>query len=455
VTAVLLALLTVPAVVLATWWIALRPQRSVLLLAALLPFDGLLLLVDHPAYLERWKEVLVVVGLAATLLAPAHSRRRVRGPRPPWLPALLALIVVAVASGVFGSAAALAAGLKVGFFYSLVTITLWRCPLDRGDRDRLVGIMMAALCVTAVVALVQQVLGPDALVQLGYDYNTNVRFTGDRLRSFSTFADPFQYALFTMFALLVTLPVAAGEARRPRNRAFLLATPFIVVALATSVVRAAFGGLALGVVYLVGRRRPRLVLGGALVVLVGLAVVPSEERAVLLSPSSLIERVDGWTVAVADQLVETPLGAGIGTTGSAAEAAAGEELRVGPRDELVADDLPYQPDNQYLKMVLELGPIGLWLFVVFLVLTLTHARRVARRAEDQDRQLVDGITAAILGASAAALAATYWEVFPSDAYFWLALGVLTSIDHTSRSTPSRSGPAAPGSRPTSASSSAR
>src|SRR5947209_20216609 len=51
-----------------------RPQRGLLLLAALVPFDGLLLLVHVPPLLSGWKEALVLIRLGASFFAPAEPR---------------------------------------------------------------------------------------------------------------------------------------------------------------------------------------------------------------------------------------------------------------------------------------------------------------------------------------------------------------------------------------------
>jgi hypothetical protein len=83
------------------------------------------------------------------------------------------------------------------------------------------------------------------------------------------------------------------------------------------------------------------------------------------------------------------------------------------------------------------------------------AVRVAGRSEGEDRALAEGVAASMIGVAAASFVSTYLEIFPLDFYFWLLLGVLLCLDRPSTSTPSRSGPVAAGSRPTSVSSSAR
>jgi len=51
-----------------------RPQRGLLALAALVPFNGLLILFPHPSILNGWKEGIMLAILLATFIAPAGAR---------------------------------------------------------------------------------------------------------------------------------------------------------------------------------------------------------------------------------------------------------------------------------------------------------------------------------------------------------------------------------------------
>lgn len=433
-----------------------RPQRGLLVLAALLPFDGLLLLVPEATWLSPWKEALVLGVLAATLFAPDAARAARPAPDQPrrlpgWAVAAAALFVLGAASAIAVGGPAALWGLKISSFYLLVPVVLWRCPFDARERDALVTILMSTGVVTALVGLVQQVAGPERLNALGYEYNTAIRFAGGFLRSFSTFTQPFSFGLFLTLVLLVCLPVAASDVRRLRNLVFLTLTPVLVVGMATSVVRGAFLGLAAGLVLLFAwryRGLAHLLVPAA----VTLLVVPTATLTAFVSSDSLGQRTTGWG-KVLDQALSAPLGAGIGTTGAAAEKAVEQGAAVS--DVLVLDGQPYQPDNYYVRTLLELGPLGLWLVVLVGVAGTLSAVRIARRSVGTDRALAEGVAASLVGAAAASVVSTYLEIFPLDFYFWLLLGVLLCLDPPSTSTPSRSDPAAAGSRPTSASSSAR
>ncbi|MCW2816291.1 MAG: putative rane protein [Nocardioides sp.] len=429
-----------------------RPQRGLLLLAALLPFDGLLQVVPGGAAAGPWKEALLVVTLVACLVAPASVRRQQPVETPPWLLPVVAFTVLGAASALVVGGVVGLWGLKVGYFYVLVPVALWLCPFDARDRDRLVSVLMATGAVTAAFGLLQQVLGAERLAAAGWEYNTVIRFSGGLLRSFSTFTQPFSFGFFLTLVLLVCLPVAMADHRRTRNLAFLVVSPVLVVGMASSVVRGAALALVVGLVVLMVWRYRGLFHVGAVASL-GLLLVPASAVTAYLSSSSLGERATGWSV-ILDRVTSAPLGNGIGRTGAAGEKA----LELGaPLNEVIAldgDEL-YLPDNQYVKTALELGPLGLWLLVLVGVTVVAHAVAVARRTDGDDRALAQGIAASVVGAAAASTVSTYLEIFPLDFYFWLLLGVLTCSNAASRSTPSLCAPEAVASRPTSASCSTR
>lgn len=425
-----------------------RPQRGILLLAALVPFDGLLLVLPHPALLDGWKEALVLLTLAASMLAPPVVRGLTGRRLPSWWLAAVGLLVAGLASAAVVGGVQAVQGVKIGFFYLLVAVVLWRCPFAATDRDRLVSILMATGVLTAAVGVWQQVIGPAGLSALGYEYNTAIRTTGGLLRSFSTFNQPFPFGLFVMLVILVCVPVALADWRRTRNGWFLAATPLLLAGLLSSTVRAALLGTAVGLAFLAVHRY-RAIAHVAAPLAIAALFVPAAAAAALLSSSSLGDRTSGWA-RVVDQVLAAPLGLGIGTTGSAAEKAG--ELGAPAPGRLASPvdaGLSYQPDNYYVKTLLELGPIGLWLLLMLLLTAFALARRISLRSSGGDSPLAAGIAASVLAAAAASTVATYFEIFPLDVYFWLLLGVLSSLPPGSSSTHSPFAREAAASRPTS------
>ncbi len=405
------AVLVVPAVL-------RRPQFGLLALAALTPFDGLLQLVPGPALLAGWKEALLLLTLAVAVVRGRRGPSAPRGRHLPWWPALAVLVVGGSLSALVGAGLLGVLAIKITFFWTLTLVVLWCAPFTAADRDALVSVVMAVGVVTAVVGLAQQAVGPEFLVDLGYRYDREVRFASGYLRSFSTFVQPFPFALYLVLCLLVGGAVALAEPRRPRNAIFLLTTPVLVLGMATSIVRAGALALVVGVLWLVLLRHRRWLWAVGALGVVGaggvLVALPAGALSAALSPSSFLQRTGSWSRALAD-IVAAPLGHGLGTTGSAAERIALAAGDIAPTD---------QPDNYYVKILFELGPLGLWLFLLLLISALWWSARLARSLPGRDGALSLGVSASVASVVASSVVATYFEIFPLDYHFWLLLGCL-------------------------------
>lgn len=405
----------------------LRPQTVMLALLALAPYDGLLLIAKNGSFNGWTVAVLVLAAGMAFLETPA---RRTRPAPPRWFLPLLLLVAVSLVSVLLHPSLQSVVGFRISYTYLLAPLVLWWCPFTATDRDRLVTILMANGLITSLVGIGQQFVSPEQLHELGYEYNEVIRFSQGVMRSFSTFSQPFPFAYFVMAVLLIGIPVAFEDRGRLRNRLFLLTSPVMVIGLGTAVVRGAILGLVAGLVYL-GIRRYRAV--GHLLFLLPIllmVVVLSGASDAVFSSSSLDARTTGWVGELGKGLLE-PFGEGIGSTGATAELFQTEGQDAA---KLLADGgelKRYQADNHYVKMLIELGPVGLWLFVWVVVAAFLDAHKsgaaLHSRTERSERGLALGITASIVGAAAAAFVSTYWEVFPADLFFWTSLGVLPSL----------------------------
>jgi hypothetical protein len=450
---VLLALGTVAAAiaVFTTAAIYRRPQRGLLILAALTPLHGLLGILPLPGIAAGWKEGLLILTAVCAWL------RRARTPVPlrraplhvPWWPAAALWLVVGSVSAivVFGWFGLFA--IKVTFFFVAVVAVMWFAPFDARDRDHFVSILMGMAVLTSFVGIGQLIVGPGTLVSLGYEYGREVRTSGGLLRTFSTFVQPFPFGLYVMLALLVGGAVALAEPRRRRNLVFLSLSPIMVVAMASSIVRAAILGLVVGMLWLAVLRFRSLFLPlavGAVAVAVVIPFVPSISR-VFLSSSSLGERGAGWSDII-DSILVHPVGLGLGASGAAAD-----RMSTAQGVTFSGVSTNYQPDNYYVKMLLELGPVGLWLVLAIFITAVTWTTRLAWSLPGRDGALALGISASLIAGMVASLVATYLEIFPIDVYFWLFLGVIgcAAAQHDASTERLLSGPAAAGYRPTSAS----
>jgi hypothetical protein len=394
-----------------------RPQRGILLLVALTPFDGLLLLADHPTIVDGWKEALALVTLAATFVAPAKVRALDRREAPAWLLPVIGLLVLSVVSATAVGGLSSLVGLKIGFFYLVTAWAIWRCPLDAAERDRLVTILLAVGIVTAAYGVAQQVMGAPRLVALGYEYNTAVRFSGSFLRSFSTFVQPFGFGFYLMVVVLVALPGALRDPSRLRSRVLLWSMPLLIAGILSTVVRGAWLGLAVGVVYLAATRHRSLLLLLP-IVFIAVLLLPPEIASSALSSTSSSERASGWSQNL-HHVASRPFGSGVGSAGASAEKAA--ELSKS------TDATTYQPDNQYFLTVYELGPIGLWLLALLFVAAFSMARRVARSREGPEGDIAAGVAALVVAVAAASTVSSFLQIFPMDVLWWVLLAVVACI----------------------------
>ena len=399
-----------------SWRRWIRPQIGILVLAALAPYDGLLLIVPHGGGAHGWQEGLTLLVLAATLFTTRQSRVRARLGYPPWIIPLAGLLVLGLIWSIFGNIVRDLTGYRIDFFYVLLALAVWRAPLNERERDWLVTILMVNGIVTAVVGIAQQGIGVTGLHELGYAYNSVIRTSHGHLRSFSTFSQPFAFAFYLMVVVLVGLPVALEAPRRLRNRVFLISLPLLGVGLLLAIVRGALLGLAVGLLYIGVRRYRRLlwlipvaVLGAA-----ALLALPGNLAGPVLSSSSLHQRINSWDANL-NHVLRRPLGTGIGSSGAAAEVS----------DELTGThSRTFQPDNYYFKEIYELGIPGLLLFIWLLGAAFWDADRTAVRIRGPDSGFALGVAAAVLAAAAASTVATLFEIYPLDLMFWLLIAVV-------------------------------
>jgi hypothetical protein len=406
--------------------IAARPQLGVVIIAALVPYDGLLVIVRTPPFTEGYKEGLTIYTVVWALLTVAKNRRP-KEKLPRYVAPVLFYMAVGFASAVRVGGIDALVGVKTSYFYLLIPFALWMCPLNEKERDRIVSILMLNGFVTALFGIYQQVIGEAGLLKMGYQYETSIRTTGRFLRSFSTFVQPFNFALFLMMVLLVGTAVSLDQIERLRSKVFLAVTPIMLIALAFTFVRSAWMGLALGAFYLAFHRY-RVLLFFAPFVLPLIILLPASFEQGAFYKGSLQERQSGWAQNL--NKAADPFGNGIGTTGSAAEKA----LKVQARRENF-----YQPDNNYFKVLYELGVLGLFFFVMMLIASFAYTREVEEQVRGPDRALAIGAGANILGVIVAAFTSVYFEIFPNELYFWMLLGMVASClrDRESSTTPSR------------------
>lgn len=399
-----------------------RPQTGVLIIAALVPFHGLNLI--SPLPISFWKEAVVLAVFVACFFARQPSGRRVAVAPWMWPLAIFAIMGTISALVVFRGEAVFP--VKIALFYVLLAIVIIWFPFERKDKDGLITVLLVTGSISAAYGIAQQFIGGDALAAMGYPWNDVIRSAGPLLRSFGTFNQPFPFGLFLMLVMLMCGSAALAEPKRKRSIVFWCVAPFLLAGMISSVVRASYLGLIVGVVVIglfLFRRllKTFIILAVSILVIstpIALSMGASSGLQSMFSASSLAQRTEHWTRTIPFILTQ-PFGQGMGTTGSSIE-------RVGDLPSGV--NVMYQPDNYYVKVLLELGPLGFGVFATVLVVALMVLRRLIQHETDPlERSFAAGALGVTSAACVAATVSTYWEIFPMDVYFWMILAAAGSV----------------------------
>jgi uncharacterized membrane protein YhaH (DUF805 family) len=259
------------------------------------------------------------------------------------------------------------------------------------------GAFAATGVFVAFYGILQQAIGINGLVSLGYVYGEQVRQVGSMLRSFGTLDDPFNYAAF--------LYVALASAFWVLRRGWLLwvVEAVLLLGLLVSFVRTA-ALILLGFVTLAAIHRrltyPALCLIAATAVIAGLTLSKSTgvqtealtvfyrnggsaviNRAVNVPSNVLLNgRVSAWTAAVGNRPVDWIFGRGVGQVGTIAQRAAGSTTSSSTTTSNAgtsAGSATTAVDSGYLATVADVGIIGLLVeLALFARIFVLGARRV-------------------------------------------------------------------------------
>jgi hypothetical protein len=248
----------------------------------------------------------------------------------------------------------------------------------RTFRAASMSLVVTAIAV-ALLGLVQQALGVDRLLELGYEYGEQVRQIGPYLRSFGTLSEPFAYTSFLLVGLAVVL---VGRRRGP---AIYALAPVLVAGLVVSYVRTAavIGAALLGLA--LARRGQKLLatllVAGAMVAGVTAllaAAGAAQTRDVAASPTTYLT-LNGRTKLWQSQIGSSPetwlFGRGVGATGTAAKRAAKSLLG---KQKLNSREPSSVVDSGYLAVVADIGGVGLTLLLALFGRLLARGTALAR-----------------------------------------------------------------------------
>ncbi len=389
---------------------------------------------DYAPIIKAWKEIVLGGALIAcvVILTTRKQWGLVRTRLIGYIALFAALNIVlipAFQTGFEAVVAGLFINLRYLLFFVLVYVALRLYP--HVYRLFLTTFVVGAVVVTGFAILQVTVLPHDILKYLGYGKETIMPYlTVDQninyIRINSTLRGPNPLGIYAVVALTVVLVAWLRRTREWTRReqvvGGIIAAGSVVALWASysrSAIVAAAIALAIAAIVLYGKRVSRKIwLAVAIIALILTGGVVAFRETQFVSQVILHEDPhqgsnapnsnDGHLESLADgtaRLIRQPLGAGIGSTGSAS----------------LLTDKPLIIENQYLFIAHETGWLGLALFVLIYVTVLREAWR--RRAQ----WLALAVFASGVGIAAAGLVLPVWVDDTVSIVWWgLAAMVVAS-----------------------------
>lgn len=339
---------------------------------------------QYSLLIKSWKEILMLfAGIMALYLLYRHKQFKLL--KDPVLVAIEAyaalhlLLLFYAPQGLQSVLAGLAIDLRYVLFFALVYIALKLYPKYK---KIFIRTSIAGALVVLVFAMLQVfVLPKDILKYLGYNTNTiSAYLTIDKnnlfIRINSTLRGPNPLGAYAGM-VLAFIVVAISKHKVKKEKWPLVITAILsaggVVALWASYSRTAWLGTLVAIIIILGivaskKLSPKLwiTIGITVVVLSGVLFLARDTSFVSNvimhdnpSGGSLVKSNEGHVSSLAegfDQLVHQPIGAGIGSTGSAS----------------ILSDKTDIIENQYLFIAHEVGWLGLGLFVFIFAAIMTR-----------------------------------------------------------------------------------
>lgn len=350
--------------------------------------------------LQAWKEV-IVVGLVAIAAVYLFKKKETR-PKLDKINYLVVIIIVlalAISLIRFGSLTALIFGIKTDLM-PLVVFVVAQIVATRFDDTKIYNLIVWPAFTVSLLGILQALaVPPDLLRYLGYNSSTiipaqYVDSTTMVVRAFSTLGGPNQLGAYLV--LPITLVTAKLMSKFDGKKMVILTS--LLAGLYLTYSRSAWIGAALAIIttaIISVQRKTRLKLLIGLGIAAALSLIFISSRN-FCNPNNTIQyyllhgNCTNNTLKGSDQIrltslkagfenaLKNPLGKGLGTAGPAS----------------YHSILPIITENWYLQIAIELGVIGLVLFVAFFVL---NAIALLRDALDSKNIASIGLFASIIG----------------------------------------------------------
>jgi hypothetical protein len=378
--------------------------------------------------IKAWAEVGMVIA-SILLLVLLYKKGQLKLLKDPLMLLAIAyvlihLILLAIFwQGKKASVSGLIIDLRYVVFFGLTYITIKLYPLYR---SLFIKIGIAGALVMVIFSILQVTILPaDILKYIGYNNSTIVPYlTVDQNHSYirinSTLRGPNPVGAYTLIVLTLLIAALYRKAVVPKKTRIVMAILAVggVIALWASYSRSALLAAilsALIVVLTVSYKRiaPRIWVGALTAIIVVILAVFTIGGSTFVSNIFLHDNPNGGSATKSDQghlsslsdgaklVIRQPLGAGVGSTGSAS----------------LYTKSPLVIENQYLFIAHEAGWIGL---IAFMVLFVWILKKLWRRKKDW---LAIGVFASGIGLALIGLLLPVWVDDTVSIVWWGLAGI--------------------------------
>lgn len=450
-------------------------QRLTWILLALLPFHALLVTVGtriilgpgHAPWapLALWKECLLGVIMALATAELVIVRKIWRMDLLDALVCGMAVIAVVLSATLRTPPSLIALGARYDFLPQIVFVVMRRVPWSEEFERSLMRLLVAVGLIVAMLGILSLFLPLPVFVWLGYSDLHSLYLPQQPLAPYQQIGEsvlrriqgpmsgPNQLGLWLLLPWSALVVSVLAGVRRGRSKGTVLIGAIIILALLLTLSRAAWIAtaviLAFALAWKLSKRAYRrlLIFGGgsvALCLIIATLALPqvffrlSSTRGHLVRPLEAI-----------GMIVRHPFGQGLGSAGPAMNRVSDTCVLLRPQDDpgwaksqpelcvflgtiqVQPKDrtchCPFLPENWYLQIGVELGVLGMALFVTLVTIILLRLRRFAIDAQRGIRSML-GATAflAFLGIGVAGCFLHVWEDAAVAYSGWLLVAVSLS-----------------------------
>lgn len=332
--------------------------------------------------LQSWKELLIfVLILVVATKMIATGKYSVDSPKVVMLTSLFML------SGLIGvirspSVSAAIVGARGTFEPFLLLVLVLCIPLTMNWLRKMTPLLLGMGSTIAVFAISQSLILGYRFVQKYYATDgilpTSFSFAGGSIqRAMGTFSSPNQLSLYLVFLLLIAVNLFL-RSKNPQHRIFLVASAVpMSIALVLTVSRSGWVAMLVGmsVSFVLWRRKSHFIATAILVLLI---TIPTFFMFGL--DQHFVNTIEGndpsanyrtrLTATNLNIITNNPLGVGIGTVGARAQSLAMNGIQT------------YSTESYLLQMTMELGVIGILLFLLLMMFISANLYRNIFKVHD-------------------------------------------------------------------------